>query len=99
MSTDIINQENSKLTISVDALHPSDNFESINLGTEYALNGMFFLRGGYHNMFLADNEEGITLGAGLNISPARGTNLIVDYSYQDFGRFASINSFALSIYF
>jgi len=99
LSTDIINRENSKLTIAVDALHPSDNFESINLGTEYVLNNMIFLRGGYHNMFLADNEEGISLGGGLNISPARGTNLIVDYSYQDFGRFSSINSFALSIYF
>ena len=99
LSTDIINQENSKLTISVDALHPSDNYESINLGAEYILNSMIFLRGGYRNLFLSDSEEGISLGAGLNISPARGTNLIVDYSYQDFGRFSSINSFALSIYF
>ena len=99
LSTDIINQENSKLTISVDALHPSDNYESINVGTEYGLNNMIYLRAGYRNLFLADSEEGISFGAGLNISPARGTNIIVDYSYQDFGRLASINSFALSVYF
>jgi len=99
LSTDIINQENTKLTISVDALHPSDNYESINLGTEYTMNDMIFLRAGYRNMFLVDSEEGISLGAGLKISPARGANLIVDYSYQDFGRFASINSFALSLHF
>ena len=99
LSTDVINRNNSKLTLSVDALHPSDNFESINLGAEYALNGMIFLRGGYRNLFLVDNEEGITLGAGLDIAPAKGANLIVDYSYQDFGRFASINSFALSLHF
>ena len=60
---------------------------------------MIFLRGGYRNLFLVDNEEGITLGAGLDIAPAKGANLIVDYSYQDFGRFASINSFALSLHF
>ena len=99
LSTDIINSEDSKLTISIDALHPSDNYESINLGTEYTMNDMIFLRGGYRSMFLVDSEEGISLGAGLKISPARGTNLIVDYSYQDFGRFASINSFALSLHF
>lgn len=83
LSTDVINRNNSKLTLSVDALHPSDNFESINLGAEYALNRMIFLRGGYRNLFLVDNEEGITLGAGLDIAPAKGANLIVDYSYQD----------------
>ena len=99
LSTDIINDESSKFTVSVDALHPSDNFESVNVGGEYILNETIFLRAGYRGMFLTDNEEGITFGAGVKLSPAKGTNLQIDYAFQEFSNLSSINSFSLSLYF
>lgn len=99
LSTDIINVESSKFTVSVDALHPSDNYESVNVGGEYIMNETIFLRAGYRGMFLDDNEEGITIGAGVKFSPSTGSSLQVDYAFQQFNNLSSINSFALSFFF
>ncbi|NIT58443.1 MAG: hypothetical protein GWN00_20105, partial [Aliifodinibius sp.] len=55
-----------RLTIATEATHPKDNTESIQLGGEYAMRELFFLRAGYRNLFLEDSEEGLTLGTGLS---------------------------------
>ncbi len=74
------------LTFAADALHPSDNTESLHLGCEYAFREMFFLRAGYNNLFLRDGEEGLTLGAGLAVRLVGNRSIRVDYAYADFGR-------------
>jgi len=62
---------NHRLTLAVDALHPNNNSESINIGGRYELTlplfGVVSLRGGYKALFLNDSEYGLSLGAGLRL--------------------------------
>jgi opacity protein-like surface antigen len=87
------------LWIAVDAVHPSDNVEMVNIGGEYAYSNMFFLRGGYSSLFSKDAEQGLTLGAGLRYSFAGSMALKVDYAYEAFGRFDYIQKFTLGVGF
>jgi len=90
---------NHTLWLSVDAVHPSDNVENVNLGAEYALMNMFFLRGGYASLFSKDSEQGLTLGAGLKYSFAPTLALKIDYAYESFGRFDNIQKFTMGLEF
>lgn len=91
--------EDHRLTLAFDAMHPSDNYESINLGAEYAYNDFVFIRGGYKSLFLKDSEETFSLGFGLKQQLIGNVALKLDYAYQDFGRFTDIQKFTLSISF
>ena len=66
VSTDAIKTENYRWTIAVDALHPSDNYESLNVGTELAYKEFLFLRAGYSSLFLRMIvRAGLSLGLGF----------------------------------
>ncbi|MEP0859906.1 MAG: PorV/PorQ family protein [Ignavibacterium sp.] len=87
------------LLIAVDAAHPSDDYESINIGGEYSYNDFVFIRGGYKSLFLQDSEEKFTLGFGLKQQLLNNVSLRIDYAYQNFGRFSDIQKFTLSVNF
>lgn len=87
------------LLVAVDAAHPSDDYESINIGAEYSYNDFIFIRGGYKSLFLPDAEEKFTAGFGLKQQLLNNVSLKIDYAYQDFGRFSDIQKFTLSIIF
>lgn len=87
------------LTLSVEAMHPNDNYESVNAGGEYAFNDFLFIRGGYKSLFLQDSEEGYTLGFGLKQNFMGNLSLLVDYAYQEFGRLNNIQKFTIGINF
>jgi len=91
--------EKNALWVSIDAVHPSDNVESVNAGAEYVLMDMFALRGGYASMFSDDSEQGMTLGAGLKYAFGGSLALKVDYAYESFGRFDNIQKFTLALGF
>ena len=91
--------ESNKFIVAIDALHPNDNFESVNTGIEYTWNDMVFLRGGYKSLFLKDSEQGLTGGFGLNIRIAGTIMLKADYAYADFGRLENAQRFSFSITF
>jgi hypothetical protein len=56
------------------------------------------VRGGYKGAFLDDNQEGLTLGAGLNY--VLGVFAFgFDYSYQDFKLLDYVHSFGVSLKF
>ena len=96
---DPINVENHKVTFGVDALHPNDNAESLNLGLEYSIFNIISLRAGYKSLFLDNNDEGLTLGFGLNYNFSPVLGIFIDYAYQDFGRLDYVQQFALGINF
>lgn len=96
---DVINSSDLKFTLGVDALHPSDNSESINVGGEIVYKNLIALRGGYKSLFLDNAEEGLTLGVGLNYDIAPNLGLSVDYAYQDFGLLKNTQFFSLGIKF
>lgn len=92
--------ENQMLTVAVDAYHPNDNAESINIGGEYVLfQRIVALRAGYKGLGLQDAEEEFTLGAGLNYEVTPGLRLRFDYAFQRFGRLSNVNSFAIGVVF
>jgi long-subunit fatty acid transport protein len=91
--------DNNEIIVSVDALHLSDNYESINLGAEYTFNDFISLRGGYKSLFLTDSEETFALGFGLKQLLLGNISIVLDYAYQDFGRLTEIQKFSVAINF
>jgi hypothetical protein len=62
------------------------------------LNNIISLRGGYKGLFLKDNQEGLTLGAGFYYE--LGVFAVgFDSSYQDFELLDYIHSFGVSLKF
>jgi hypothetical protein len=92
-----INTEMHKLIIAVDAAHPNDNYEYLNVGCEYTLLKTIALRAGWKSLFLKDSEEGLTLGVGLKQFQISNVRLSFDYSYSDFGRFDNIQKFSMAV--
>lgn len=88
-----------RLTTAVEAMHPINNTESMNLGFEYGFKELFFLRGGYRNLFLRDGEEGPTFGAGFSHRFPGGFQINIDYAYADFGRLENAQRFSLGLRF
>lgn len=72
-----------KLTLVMDALHPNDFAEKINIGAEYTLMNMIALRGGYK--FNTD-EESFALGAGF-VGNFATSKMFLDVSYGNFGTY------------
>lgn len=88
-----------KLVVALDALHLSDNYESVNVGGEYTFNDLFSLRGGYKSIGLKNSEESFSFGAGIKQYMLGNVAIQFDYAYQDFGRLNNIQKFSLSITF
>ncbi len=100
LSTNAIKTDDYRLTVAIDALHPNDNYESVNTGAEFSFKEFLFLRGGYQSLFLVDKEGGLTLGAGINSKLLFSNNLFrFDYAYRDFGRLNAVHSFSVGIKF
>ncbi len=99
VAMDVIKTDDSRLTLAADALHPSDNAQTVNVGAEYAWNKMLFARVGYKSMFLPDNQEGLTLGIGLSYDITSRLTLKLDYAYESYGLLKNIQKFAISIGF
>jgi hypothetical protein len=96
---DVLSGGNNRLVLAVDASHPSDNYESVDVGAEYSVNDFVFLRGGYKSLFLADSEERFTLGFGLKQALIGNTAVTVDYAYQDYQRLKNVQKFTVGVMF
>ena len=99
VAMDIISSESNVVTVALNAAHPNDNTEYVNMGVEYTIGDVVALRMGYKNSFLRDSEEGITAGVGTKLNLAGGVAFAVDYAYQDFGRLNNAQMFSLAIEF
>ena len=88
-----------KVIMAVEASHPNDNYESVNVGGEYTFNNIFSIRGGYKSLFLDDSEESFSIGAGFRQNLIGNINIRFDYSYTDFGRLVDVQKFYLGINF
>ncbi|OGC01074.1 hypothetical protein A2V82_06895 [candidate division KSB1 bacterium RBG_16_48_16] len=90
---------NSNLILSVDALHPNDDVESVNVGAEYVFNDLLSLRGGYASLLAEDTETGLSFGAGLHQQMMGRVELMLDYAYRDFGLLENVQMFTLGLKF
>ncbi|MEM1126131.1 MAG: PorV/PorQ family protein [Bacteroidota bacterium] len=73
-----------RLSLAVDAFQPSDNTNSVSLGGEWAFRDLVMVRAGYQNLFLEDQEGGLTFGGGLQYAVS-GLGFSFDYAWNDFG--------------
>lgn len=83
--------EEHRVTTSIQLNHPNDNSENISLGVEYVWNKMFFARGGYK---FNVEEQNYTFGAGINV-PVSFANVSVDYAFANFSRLGSAHRFSI----
>ena len=100
IATNVFESETHVLTIAADALHPSDNYESVNAAFEYGFAKTLFLRAGRRALFLADGEGGASLGVGVVAGLfGSGSDARFDYSYTSFGRLKDVSALTVSITF
>ncbi|MBU0692224.1 PorV/PorQ family protein [bacterium] len=97
IAMEVIDNDAHRLTVAADALHPNDNNEYMNLGTEYAWHEQFMIRAGYKSLFLPNSEEGFTFGLGVRLHTRSGPTFGFDGAYEDFGRFDAIYKYSLVI--
>jgi len=95
---DVIGIQSQDLILAVDAIHPNDNHEYLNMGMEYKPIPLLALRGGYRQLGLDDANGGMTMGFGLNINLFNMT-VNVDYAAADFGYFDMLNKFSIMLSF
>lgn len=88
-----------QVMISVDALHPSSNRESVNLGVEYGFQERVFLRGGFQALFLHDQEGGLSGGVAVHQQLFEGGLGKLDYAYRANGRLGGIHIVGFGITF
>lgn len=92
-----------QLILAMDVLHPNNNSESMNLGTEYQLNlpgsGSLFLRGGYKALFMDQSYYGLTLGAGLKVSIMGNQALTIDYAFKYMGLLGDVHAYTIGYTF
>ena len=89
-----------QLTLAIDALHPSSNYESVNVGAEYGFRERVFFRAGMQGMFLEEAEGGLSAGVGVRQPlPFPNGMAKLDVSVRDAGRLGRIQTIALSMNF
>jgi hypothetical protein len=88
-------------TVAADAIHPSDNYEWVNVGTELSYRDCLFLRGGYHSLFLQEAEGGLSLGFGIASTLLFSSSTVakLDFGYRDMGRMGGVNAITLGVKF
>jgi long-subunit fatty acid transport protein len=99
LAMDVNISEKNRITMAVDAIHPNDNTEHLNLGTEYVYNNMIFLRAGYKSLFTQDSEEGFTAGIGIQFGVFSSSLLRLNFAYQDFGILKNVQQYSLGVVF
>ncbi len=87
-------------TVAVDAINPSDNYKSINTGTELMYREFLYLRTGYSDLFLEGAEGGLSFGVGIK-SASLLTQVIIDfdYAFRDMGRLQDVHTFSIGLNF
>jgi opacity protein-like surface antigen len=99
VAADVMKTDDNRITAAVDAVHPNDNTEYLNLGVEYGWSEMVFLRGGWKSLLERDTEQRFTAGLGIQYRVVGDFKVKVDYAFQDWGRLKNVHYFSLSVRF
>lgn len=99
LAMDAFSTRYTSMKLAVDATHPSDNTEYLNLGTEIDFMKTFFVRVGYKSLFLNNSEQSLTFGFGLNYEIQDNFFAQVNYAYGDYGRLKNIQYIDIGIFF
>lgn len=95
LSFDVFDSKYLKIRGSIDAVHPNDNNERIQIGTETAVFDRLYLRGGYK---LNHDDENLNLGAGFR--SFLGSYLLkIDYAYSFYEILPDVQFISISLDF
>jgi hypothetical protein len=86
-----------QLSWALDALHPSDNSEYLDVGVELTVAKRLFLRGGMRTLFAVDQVGGLSLGAGLQHAFSPDQGLKIDYAWIDYNELLPVSMLSLTI--
>jgi hypothetical protein len=95
--------EHHRVVLAVDALHPNNNSESMNVGGEYTFSipdvADVNLRGGYKGIFMENSQYGMTMGIGLQSRFIAGYAVRFDYAFRDVGMLGNTHCYGISVTF
>jgi len=103
VAMEAIENEDSKLTTSIQLNHPNDNSENFRLGLEYAYRNTLFLRGGVkrtigQKLFGEDetSPEDFSLGAGFSVELEGISRVNADYAFARYSELGSVHRFSVA---
>ncbi len=96
LAMNVLETPGQTVKVAVEFRHPSDSAEKINVGAEYALDDMYFVRAGYK---MGYDEESFTAGGGARIPLGNLGRVGLDVSYADFGYLGGIVRGGLTVEF
>ncbi|MBN2279579.1 MAG: PorV/PorQ family protein [Candidatus Marinimicrobia bacterium] len=96
-----------RITLAVDALHPNNNHEYLNIGAEYKMTipvaGDFFLRAGFKGLSEKERMDyavyGPTFGFGLINTMAPHLAIKLDFAYRSYGILGNTFSYDFGVMF
>jgi long-subunit fatty acid transport protein len=91
----IAENDDHRMTITVDGLHPNDNVESLGLGLEYTWSETASLRVGYKSNH---DTEDLTFGGGIKLT-IMDVDLGIDYSFSDMGDLEDVQRASITLLF
>lgn len=97
VAMDVLQTDFMTTTVAMDAIHPNDNSEYVNLGVELKFLNNIYLRGGYKSLFNNRFTEGATGGAGVRLDLPTGAAIMVDYSYTSVQYLMPVQRFTVTV--
>lgn len=90
----VVKSKNHALLASGEFQHPSDNVERANLGLEYKLKELLYLRGGYYISYDTNEYSG---GFGVIINTGQESRAVVDYSMVSMAALDLVHRLSLTV--
>lgn len=100
LSGDFGNPKFIRTTWAIDAIHPNDNSEYLNMGVEMGFwDDVLILRAGMKSIFMDYRDERLSLGGGIHLTLANNIKLFVDYAYQSYHYLNQVHKYTMRIVF
>lgn len=92
-----------KLSLAVDALHPNNNSEYVNVGAQYTLSvptfGDVFIRGGYKGLFMYRSDYGLSFGFGVDVFALYNKGIKINYAFREHMVLGNTHSYEVTLRF
>jgi hypothetical protein len=100
LALDALNNDRIRATLLLDATSPSDNNQSLNVGTELSFfNGMFSVQAGLPELGLKDRTWEYAAGGSVNYRTSNGMGLGVGYAAQGHKYLGLTNRISMTLNF
>ncbi len=98
---EVVNTDDFRATLSIDGNSPSDNVQSLSIGTEISfLQDLFLVRAGVPYIGMEDRVQQYNFGVGINRGFNRNSMTVrFGYSYESYEYLSSVNRVSLQILF